>query len=57
MSEGPYNSTENEDWIKGRSWGLVGVETLADLLTALGVAHRPREAQREELAHFTTLPA
>ncbi len=29
MTGGTYTSSdENENWIKGRTWGLVGVETL-----------------------------
>lgn len=58
MGDGPYMSdSESEDWIKARSWGLVGVETLAELLEHLQVTHRPEEEQRERLRHFTTLPA
>jgi hypothetical protein len=58
MNEERYTSgLESEDWIKSRSWGLVGVETLADLLEALGVADAPRVEQRERLRHFATLSA
>lgn len=55
------NATENEDWVKPGTWDLyatdVPVTTLRQLLFVLHLTGAPVDIQKDELRHFTTLPA